>query len=54
MIVKKLFVEIIDGNKYTDIEKATMKYIRENFKFESDADQWIRRAIASWAAKKSS
>jgi len=49
---KKLFVEIIDGNKYTDIEKQTMKYIRENYKFESDADQWIRRAIASWAAKK--
>jgi len=49
---KKLFVEIIDGNKYTDIEKATMKYIREHYKFETDADQWIRRAIASWAAKK--
>jgi len=49
---KKLFVEIIDGNKYTDIEKQTMKYIRENYKFENDADQWIRRAIASWAASK--
>jgi hypothetical protein len=49
---KKLFVEIIDGNKYTEIEKATMKYIRENYKFETDADQWIRRAIASWAANK--
>jgi len=45
-------VEIIDGNKYTQIEKETMKYIRENYKFENDADQWIRRAIASWAAKK--
>jgi len=49
---KKLFVEIIDGNKYTDIEKTTMKYIREHYKFETDADQWIRKAIASWAAKK--
>jgi hypothetical protein len=49
---KKLLVEIVDGNKYTQIEKDTMKYIRENYKFENDADQWIRRAIASWAAKK--
>jgi len=49
---KKLYVEIVDGNKYTDVEKATMKYIREHYKFETDADQWIRREIASWAAKK--
>jgi len=49
---KKLFVEVIDGDKYTQIEKDTMKYIRENYKFENDADQWIRRAIASWAATK--
>jgi hypothetical protein len=50
---KKLLVEIVDGNVYTDIEKATMKYIRENYKFEPEADQWIRNKIARFAAIKS-
>jgi len=49
---KKLFKEVIDGDVYTTIEKATMKYIRENYKFEKDADQWIRKSISSWSAKK--
>jgi len=49
---KKLYKEVVDGNKYTDTEKATMKYIRENYKFEKAADQYLRRAIASWSQKK--
>jgi len=49
---KKLLKEVIDGDTYTDIEKQTMKYIREHYKFEGAADQWIRRAISSWASKK--
>jgi len=49
---KKLLKEVVDGDVYTLVEKNTMKYIRENYKFENDADQWIRRSIASWAAKK--
>jgi len=49
---KKLLKEVIDGDMYTDVEKQTMKYIREHYKFEPTADQWIRRAISSWASRK--
>jgi len=50
---KKLYLEVTDDNKYSDIEKATMKYIRENYKFQPSADQWIRRAIRLWAIQRS-
>jgi len=49
---RKLYAEVIDDDVYTDVEKATMRYIRENYKFEPIADQWIRREIASWTHKK--
>jgi len=49
---RKLYEEVVDGDVYTDIEKATMRYIRENYKFDPIADQWIRREIASWTHKK--
>ncbi len=41
-----------DGNSYTDIEKATMAYIRENFKWTDEADKWFRTEISKWAATK--
>jgi len=47
-----LFDLIIDGNKYTAIEKATVRYIRDNFKFTEAADAYLRGAIRSWAASK--
>jgi len=47
---KVLFEEIIDGNRYTDIEKATMKHIREGFKFAPGADDWLRSEISKWAS----
>jgi len=46
---KKLFKDITADNIYSDVEKSTMKYIREHYRFETAADQWIRRAIASWS-----
>jgi len=49
---RKLYEEVVDGDVYTDVEKATMRYIRENYKFDHIADQWIRREIASWTHKK--
>ncbi len=49
---EKLFAEVRDGAKYTDIEKATMAYIRKNFKWTDEADKWFRTAIRKWAAKK--
>jgi len=47
---KIFFEEIIDGNRYTEIEKATMKHIRDNFKFAPGADEWLRSEISKWAS----
>ncbi len=49
---KKLLVAVKDGNEYTDIEKATMKYVRDNYKWTAEADDWFRSQIAKWAAEK--
>eukprot|EP00343_Euplotes_focardii_P010021 CAMPEP_0205828818 /NCGR_PEP_ID=MMETSP0206-20130828/36211_1 /ASSEMBLY_ACC=CAM_ASM_000279 /TAXON_ID=36767 /ORGANISM="Euplotes focardii, Strain TN1" /LENGTH=212 /DNA_ID=CAMNT_0053130975 /DNA_START=12 /DNA_END=650 /DNA_ORIENTATION=+ len=49
---KEIFAEAADGGKYTAVEKKTMKYIRANYKFTKAGDTWLRKAIASWAAKK--
>ncbi|WP_066759263.1 hypothetical protein [Crocinitomix algicola] len=43
---------VMDGNSYTDIEKATVKYIRENYKWTDAADEWFRTEIRKWAATK--
>lgn len=40
-----------DGGDYTDVEKDTMEYIRDTFKWTENADEWFRSQIASWAAK---
>lgn len=47
---KKLIEAVKDGNDYTDIEKETMKYIRDNYKFTEAADEWFRTEIRKWAA----
>lgn len=47
-----LLIAVKDGNSYTDIEKATMKYIRDNYKWTDEADAWFRSQIAKWAAEK--
>ncbi|MFM9837581.1 MAG: hypothetical protein ACKVOQ_04910 [Cyclobacteriaceae bacterium] len=43
---------VMDAGDYTDVEKDTMEYIRDNFKWTEGADEWFRSQIASWAAKK--
>ena len=42
---QKLLGAVKDANKYTDIEKATMKYIRDNYKFTDASDQWFLTEI---------
>ena len=42
---KKLLEEVKDGNSYTDIEKATMAYVRDNYKWTDEADKWFRTEI---------
>ena len=39
-----------DGGTYTDVEKETMAYIRDNFKWTDQANEWFRTEIAKWAA----
>lgn len=49
---KQLLEAVMDGDTYTDIEKDTMAYIREHFKWTEAADDWFRTEIRKWAATK--
>jgi DNA-directed RNA polymerase subunit F len=49
---KSLLEKVKDGNSYTQIEKDTMAYIRDNFKWTEEADEWFRTEIRKWAATK--
>lgn len=49
---KKLLSSVKDSKSYTDVEKATMRHIRDRYRFSADADRWFRRQIRSWAAAK--
>lgn len=49
---QKLLAAVKDGDTYTDIEKATVEYVRENYKFTPEADEWFRTEIRKWAATK--
>ena len=51
---RKLLSGVKDANSYTDIEKRTMRYIRDNYKFTKEADRWFRKEIRKWAATKKS
>nr|WP_244242593.1 OmpA family protein [Leptospira bouyouniensis] len=50
-VAKTLFDAIKDGGDYTDVEKRTVKYIRDNFKFSPEADEYLRSEVRKWAAK---
>ena len=41
-----------DGASYTDIEKDTMAYIRDNYKWTDATDDWFRTEIRKWVATK--
>jgi len=49
---RKLFNAVRDGGVYTDVEKTTMEYIRDNFRWTESADKWFRGEIATWASSK--
>ncbi|MEZ4891143.1 MAG: hypothetical protein R2779_11530 [Crocinitomicaceae bacterium] len=49
---EKLLAAVKDGDSYTDIEKETMAYLRENYKWTEAADEWFRTEIRKWAATK--
>ncbi len=48
---ESLLAAVQDAGNYTDVEKETMKYIRDNFQWTESADAWFRTQISSWAAK---
>lgn len=48
---RKLIGAVTDGGRYTDVEKTTMAYIRDNYKFTAEADEWFRDEIRRWAAR---
>ncbi|MBK8266308.1 MAG: hypothetical protein IPK80_33900 [Nannocystis sp.] len=47
---KRLLAAVTDGGSYTEIEKETMAYIRANFRFTEEADEWFRTEIRRFAA----
>ncbi len=49
---KKLLGAVTDGNDYTDTEKKTIEYIRNNYSFTESSDAWFRTEIRKWAAKR--
>jgi hypothetical protein len=49
---EKLLEAVKDGDSYTDVEKDTVKYIRENYKWTDAADEWFRTEVRKWAAVK--
>ena len=49
---EQLLAAVKDGGSYTDIEKDTMAYVRENFRWTDAADEWFRGEIRTWAASK--
>lgn len=47
-----LMVAVKDSGAYTDIEKDTMEYVRDNYQWTEAADEWFRGEIAKWAVTK--
>ena len=48
----QLLEAVKDGDAYTDTEKDTISYIRQNYKWTESADEWFRSEIRKWAANK--
>ncbi|MEQ8472312.1 MAG: hypothetical protein RIC35_14060 [Marinoscillum sp.] len=48
---EKIFATISDGKAYTQVEKHTMRYLRDHYKWTEGADDLFRTKVRSWAAK---
>ena len=49
---EKIYDAVKDGNSYTDIEKDTVAYLRDNYKWTDAADEWFRSEVRKLAATK--
>ena len=47
---EKLFSMLGKDGKYSDLEKKSLAYIRDNYKFTEAGDEFLRKEIRSWAA----
>ena len=47
-----LFTKLATDHKYTDLEKDTIEYIRNNYKWTEAGDAALRFAVRSWAAER--
>lgn len=48
---ESIFATISDGKAYTQVEKDTMRYLRDNYNWTDAADELFRKKVRSWAAK---
>ncbi len=48
---RELMRRVKEDGMYSDIEKVTISYIREHYKWTDEADEWFRTEIRRWAAK---
>lgn len=49
---RRMLARVRDADDYTDIEKLSIRYIRDHFKFTKSADTYFRKEIRRWAAKR--
>ena len=49
---EEIIQAVKDGGDYTEVEKDTMEYIRDNFTWTDNANDWFRNQISSWAGTK--
>ena len=47
---EELFDLLASDGRYSDLEKRTIKYIRENYKWTEAGDAYLRGAVRSWTA----
>lgn len=48
---EQIFATISDGQSYTPVEKITLRYLRDNYRWTPEADELFRFKVRSWAAK---
>jgi chromosome segregation ATPase len=48
---EEIFSTISDGKSYTQVEKHTMRYLRDHYNWTEEADALFRTKVRSWAAK---
>ena len=48
MDAETIFTAIRDGGKFSDVEKVTVDYICNNFKWTEKAKDWFANQVATW------